>query len=1205
MPSTTNSSSTTPQNMPEHYSLDFGDHLHLRANRGMMLSSSSSGAGGSSSSSASSSRQPSSSSRLYNGASSSTSRMNVKTASASSSKESAQSGFSSATRSSSSSSSSFSTTRTGGGEPSANCSRRGSAGVDVAVHEDITTSGLHQHDFLSSSKATTASTSMSTNILSENINSYLLSILPAILQVFDLAVNDSATRSCDEGKLKQVLTSHLKHQPEQIGEILRDCKIANSASSSSSAGAGNGGDNTVDFLSYWKSMDRFFQQRSGLEIRPDLDQIGLFQVFRNRILQAVKNASGGNSSSQHGARGAVMSHSGNTAAAPAGGGAPVVATRTILDILGLIEETAPKKQAGYWSRLRKRFVTKQESVSICAVSYLIEEEVRVLVSSMQKKHSKSTSSKQSSSSILMATCETMATSTTGAAGNGDFHAQVDVEELEDTLSELKKDFELQKLELDATRGELDHVQNLLRSKQNQFLDKEREGILDLESLRRQLREEQDASERRESENSVMISRMRERLETVVESRQQDLEKCRKAEEELAEFKDKAMVGKRALEKRIASLTEALAEQREQTQLQKNTEATTSKESENKEKLLALAEEENRKLTASYEQKIQTLQSELEQKQSEVDQLEHKIVTIEARLTSAKTSVSEAVKTEKIIFEKNLAKIIAEKEEEMKISEQKYEKQVKELRVLLETENKHDAENSNNAMKQKEQLITQLTDKQEEVTKLELKVKKLKQQVERVSEDKEEEVAGVKTQLRKAEEIMHTSKQEITKLKKEISGQQDALLSQDAELVALKRGIESGKVEFEKKLEKEKSKREEVEKLVSTKENQIQSLVKQLEDAVARSTSAIREAEDLRDELSKLRKTRDELEQITNTKDSQYQQQVSKLKAKITELESNLDDKNDEEKTHTSVVKRLQEKIEQLEEQYESAERERTIAQKEEMKVKESESEAASAREISSLKDEVATVEKELGACRKELDHARENLEVAKLDAEEMVLLKKKLRHREDEIAALKRIADQEARKFNIDLASRREEFEQMMPKPTPSVHDYNARVLAQDKYGAGGRGAGVAPPDESGHPRGGRSGTSASRSGVQPHTNNNHDPLSNSRAPPESVTSLATSVPSEVHVGFLFNSEMTSNYPGGGGPHSNGGRNSSTNPSMPISKKLMPSPAMTELERAKMKEERRARRERREQKRMQKLQMQGAAVGHSTQQGEQDQCATQ
>ncbi len=224
----------------------------------------------------------------------------------------------------------------------------------------------------------------------------------------------------------------------------------------------------------------------------------------------------------------------------------------------------------------------------------------------------------------------------------------------------------------------------------------------------------------------------------------------------------------------------------------------------------------------------------------------------------------------------------------------------------------------------------------------------------------------------------------------------------------------------------------------------------------------------------------------------------------------------------------------------------------------------------------------------------------------MVLLKKKLRHREDEIAALKRIADQEARKFNIDLASRREEFEQMMPKPTPSVHDYNARM--HDRHAAGGA-SGLHHQRHQQH-----SGTtSASRSGVQPHLNNNdQDPLSSSRvgggaAPPESVTSLATSVPSEVHVGFLFNSEMTNNYPGGaGGSHSGGGRNSSTNPSVPISKKLMPSPAMTELERAKMKEERRARRERREQKRMQKLQMQGAAVGHSTQQqGEQDQCATQ
>ncbi|CAD7960865.1 unnamed protein product [Amoebophrya sp. A25] len=337
---------------------------------------------------------------------------------------------------------------------------------------------------------------------------YDSSTLSAIVQIFRLALSDDAslstasTRCCAEQSLRRVLAGHLKHQPEQVEFILKN--------------AVRGPSDPIDFLFYWSAMDRFFQHSTGNEIRDDMDQTAQLAVLRNIIL--------GNLS-------------------PYG----TVQTDLILRMLNTIEAKADKGKLAYWSRLRKRFETKQETVSICAVAYLIEDEVGSLVDKVQSRKASKTQSRKGSATA------NSSKSTTASS--------------EDYLSRARSK------ELDTALQETDRLEKLLRTKQSQFLSKEREALLyseqnkelhaelrqartDLDETRKEvgrigeaLQKEQDASFRRERENTGLIEKLHAKLDAFRQSADTTIS----LEEDLATAKQQTEAAERKLENARAEI----------------------------------------------------------------------------------------------------------------------------------------------------------------------------------------------------------------------------------------------------------------------------------------------------------------------------------------------------------------------------------------------------------------------------------------------------------------------------------------------------------------------------------------------------------------------------------------------------------------------------------------------------------------------------
>lgn len=120
--------------------------------------------------------------------------------------------------------------------------------------------------------------------LRENMMQPLESVLPAILQVFTLCLQDmpSKTRCITSEVVKSVLSNHcgkdgaLRARVEEI--------------------FGTGGAHPIDFLTYWHLMEKFFRIGGGgssyygihynhpQEARTDLH---LFSTLKNKILSAV------------------------------------------------------------------------------------------------------------------------------------------------------------------------------------------------------------------------------------------------------------------------------------------------------------------------------------------------------------------------------------------------------------------------------------------------------------------------------------------------------------------------------------------------------------------------------------------------------------------------------------------------------------------------------------------------------------------------------------------------------------------------------------------------------------------------------------------------------------------------------------------------------------------------------------------------------
>lgn len=85
--------------------------------------------------------------------------------------------------------------------------------------------------------------------------------------------------------------------------------------------------------------------------------------------------------------------------------------------------------------------------------------------------------------------------------------------------------------------------------------------------------------------------------------------------------------------------------------------------------------------------------------------------------------------------------------------------------------------------------------------------------------------------------------------------------------------------------------------------------------------------------------------------------------------------------------------------------------------------------MQTMATELSTCKNELVRLKQDMKNAEERLAVAKLDADEVVSLRRKLRHRDDEIEAMKRIANREAKRLSLDKNEENEKImnEQLSP----------------------------------------------------------------------------------------------------------------------------------------------------------------------------------
>mmetsp|Transcript_14159 Transcript_14159/g.35133 ORF Transcript_14159/g.35133 Transcript_14159/m.35133 type:complete len:1185 (-) Transcript_14159:605-4159(-) len=1139
---------------------------------------------------------------------------------------------------------------------------------------------------------------------SSKLIDYELDTLPAILSVFELAVSDSGTRTCSGDSLSRVLGSHLRRQPEQVQRILRDCRslvhlhlssslvvenITSGTSSSATAvilssterneNAGNGnpiptnrgispltacssgggssrsaptaappssaGMEVVHFLSYWRAMDRFFQHRTGNEFRPGMSQIAFFHVLRNNILAAVR----GNNATVETA--AILRWLDAISEIEAGSQQPIVGKH--------------KHRQGYWARLRKRFVTKQESVSICAVSYLIEEEIRAVVSSQKKKAERMTGAQSCSREMP----------SDGGVSSADAQAAVLQRQAEAQQREFNDALE----GLEGQKSEIARLEGLLRTKHGQFLNKEREALLfqeqkkalaeqankaedDAHALRKRLRSEQAASERRETENSALIEKLRARLEALV-----NLEKENKngAGADRADVVgDEQSCWQRKLE---AALTEKKA-------LESALEHDAKAASLEAHRLRADAD-----ASRSIAEDLRQL---LHVKEREVEQLRGRFSSLEVRCEEERAETARAC-------ERRVLRVTKEKEEEIsdlqkqnaRLTERLHDMKAIDItttkqnalgdelqRQLDERDRQLKAVRRNLGFRDGE--IGDLTRQvQELAAKLELAAERsglLEEEKRQLEEDKlcaeaaaQKELGRLLQQNQELQNDARTSTSEKSQQVESHKRQRQELEAEGEKLRAEAERREEKVAKLESRIERLKGEQASQDDLLRRKEDALNSQdaeiarIKKDHETLVKTLRKESEGK-LEERETRLQNRLSELENRLETKDREAKDLLNVVAAKEQELRTAATNLDEAAKSSASLAASHESQISALQQQL------RSYDQEKEQK----------AREVAGLKartdEETLHVKEQLFTAQEELKRARGEVEVLKLDANEIVLLKKKLRHREEEIAALKRIAEQEAKRLEIDLAGRQQEFQALMPQATPSVNGYNPETYDEKHHHAAGIRGGssklqgmkqatsnsgavlntlVAGAGGGGNANANRPG--GDRRNSNPKAAGSKTPVGGTRTPgggggtrtpggtsvifsarnknnygagdnynyelyddARSLTSLATSVPSEAHVGFLFNKDPssaasggvggTTGAAGGSGAPSLGGKSVGTgtmDEAMPVatSKKLMPSPAMTELERARHREEKRKRRELREQRR----------IAAANEKAQQEQCATQ
>eukprot|EP00392_Amoebophrya_sp_AT5.2_P018087 g18550.t1 len=1029
---------------------------------------------------------------------------------------------------------------------------------------------------------------------SSKLIDYELDTLPAILSVFELAVSDSGTRTCSGDSLSR------GHIPADRVQLWRGF-FAVRADSGAPEQRGDGG----------------------------MSQIAFFHVLRNNILAAVR----GNNATVETA--AILRWLDAISEIEAGSQQPIVGKH--------------KHRQGYWARLRKRFVTKQESVSICAVSYLIEEEIRAVVSSQKKK------------------AERM----TGAQSY-------------DALEGLE-----------GQKSEIARLEGLLRTKHGQFLNKEREALLfqeqkkalaeqankaedDAHALRKRLRSEQAASERRETENSALIEKLRARLEALV-----NLEKENKngAGADRADVVgDEQSCWQRKLE---AALTEKKA-------LESALEHDAKAASLEAHRLRADAD-----ASRSIAEDLRQL---LHVKEREVEQLRGRFSSLEVRCEEERAETARAC-------ERRVLRVTKEKEEEIsdlqkqnaRLTERLHDMKAIDItttkqnalgdelqRQLDERDRQLKAVRRNLGFRDGE--IGDLTRQvQELAAKLELAAERsglLEEEKRQLEEDKlcaeaaaQKELGRLLQQNQELQNDARTSTSEKSQQVESHKRQRQELEAEGEKLRAEAERREEKVAKLESRIERLKGEQASQDDLLRRKEDALNSQdaeiarIKKDHETLVKTLRKESEGK-LEERETRLQNRLSELENRLETKDREAKDLLNVVAAKEQELRTAATNLDEAAKSSASLAASHESQISALQQQL------RSYDQEKEQK----------AREVAGLKartdEETLHVKEQLFTAQEELKRARGEVEVLKLDANEIVLLKKKLRHREEEIAALKRIAEQEAKRLEIDLAGRQQEFQALMPQATPtnrdqlvsitdptitpSVNGYNPETYDEKHHHAAGIRGGssklqgmkqatsnsgavlntlVAGAGGGGNANANRPG--GDRRNSNPKAAGSKTPVGGTRTPgggggtrtpggtsvifsarnknnygagdnynyelyddARSLTSLATSVPSEAHVGFLFNKDPssaasggvggTTGAAGGSGAPSLGGKSVGTgtmDEAMPVatSKKLMPSPAMTELERARHREEKRKRRELREQRR----------IAAANEKAQQEQCATQ